>query len=215
VSRCNHIANFNRNNNAFFNSLWDLLFILSKWVGFVGTRREDGVTLELGAYSPSDCKHKFRDFHLEENHPYGEFNDIKSYVNAYKQRIDRLGLGTLNDPYHGWVNGHQECPSLGSKQRLMGTLTVNDNLPQLSIYPYTFPNVEIVTGLLIRRQFYRKIAAKSLDKLLRETFTCLRWFNHEAWYDVDLPQQFHFEKGMLASHSLLNIVVRQISLTAP
>ncbi|KFZ07638.1 hypothetical protein V501_06264 [Pseudogymnoascus sp. VKM F-4519 (FW-2642)] len=43
-----------KNNNVFFNSLWDLLFILSKWVGFVGTRREDGLTLELGAYSPSD-----------------------------------------------------------------------------------------------------------------------------------------------------------------
>lgn len=97
----------------------------------------------------------------------------------------------------------------------MGTLTVNDNLPQFSIYPYTFPNVEIVTGLPIRRQFYRKITAKSLDKLLREIFTCLRWFNHEVWYNVDLPQQFHFEKGMLGSHSLLDIVVRQKSLTAP
>lgn len=83
---------------------------------------------------------------------------------------------------------------------------MDDGLPELSIYPYTFPRVEIITGLRIRRQFYRKIAAKSLDKLLRETFTCLKWFCHEAWHDVDPQQQLCFEKGMPGSHSLLDIV---------
>lgn len=137
--------------------------------------------MELGVYSPSDCKHTFRDFHLEKNYPYQEFSDIERRVDAYKLRIDRLGLDTLNDLYHGWVNGL----SLGSKQRVMGTSTIKDDPPGLSIYPYTFPKVEIVTGLVTRLQFYQKIVAKSLGKLLRETFTCLQPFCHEAWHDVE------------------------------
>lgn len=164
-----------------------------------------GLTLELGAYSPGDCKHTFRDFHLEENYPYQECNEIEPQDDAYKLRIDRLGLDTLNDPYHGWVNGHQEGLSLGSKQRIMGTLTIDDDLPKFSIYPYTFPKVEIVTVLRMRRQFYRRIAAKSLDRLLREAFTCLQSFYHETWHDVDPQQQLCFEKGMPKSHSLLDI----------
>ncbi|OBT65014.1 hypothetical protein VE03_05277 [Pseudogymnoascus sp. 23342-1-I1] len=76
----------------------------------------------------------------------------------------------------------------------MGTLTVDNNLSKLSIYPYTFPKVEIIQELLIRRQFYRKIAAKTLDKLLRESFACLRSLRYESWHDVDPQQQLCFEK---------------------
>ena len=207
------IANFNRNNDVFFRALWDLLFILSKWIGFVRSRRQYGLTLELGAYSPGDCKHTFRDFHLEENYPYQESNDKDPQADAYKLRIKRLGLDTLNDPYHGWVNGRQEGLSLGSKQRIMGTLTIDDDPPKYSIYPYTFPKVEIITSLLTRRHFYRKISPKSLEKLLRESFTCLRSIRYETWHDVDPQQQLCFEKAMLGTHSLLDIVSRQICVT--
>ncbi|KAL3419132.1 hypothetical protein PVAG01_09354 [Phlyctema vagabunda] len=70
----------------------------------------------------------------------------------------------------------------------MGTLTIK------STYSQVFPKVEIVTHLLIRRQFYRKIGARSLSKLLRESFTCLRWFCHELWHHVNPQQQPSFEK---------------------
>ncbi|KFY64894.1 hypothetical protein V496_02924, partial [Pseudogymnoascus sp. VKM F-4515 (FW-2607)] len=110
------------NNDVFFRALWDLLFVLSRWTGFVGTRRENGLKLELGAYSPGDCKHTFRDFHLEENYTYQESGiDIGPQLGEYKLRIDRLGLDNLNDPYHGWVNGHGG-PKLGIK-------TENNGLP--------------------------------------------------------------------------------------
>lgn len=194
-------SNHNSNNNTFNKALWDLLFILSKWIGVVGSHRECGLKLELGVYSPSDCKHTFRDFHLEEDYPYQVIKDMEKNADAYKLRIDRLGLDNLNDPYHGWVNGRQEGLSLEAKQRIMGTVSIEDNLPQLSIYPYTFPKVEIVTCLIIRRQFYRKIAAKSLDRLLRESFICLRALRHETWCDVDSQQQLCYEKGMLESYS--------------
>ena len=158
--------------------------------------------MELGAYSPSDSKHAFRDFHLEHNYPYQEKKDLEKHGEAYKLRADKLGLNSLNDPDHWWINGHRGDVSLESKQRIMGTLTINSNLPESSTLFQAFPKVGIVTGLLIRRQFYRKIAAKSLGRLLRDTFTCLRWFRHEAWHDVDPQQQLCFEKGTSKPQSL-------------
>ena len=186
-----------------------MLVILSKWTGVAGSRRQQGLTLELGAYSPSDSKHAFRDFHLEQDYPYQERKDLETNFEAYKLRADELGLDSLNDPYHGWIDGHQDNLSLEAKQRIMGTLTIKSNLPEFSAFSQAFPKVEIVTGLLIRRQFYRKIAAKSLPKLLRETFTCLRWFRHEAWHDVNPQQQSRLEKGTSKWHSLPVVVIRR------
>ena len=176
-------------------AVWILLITLSKWTGFAGSHRQQGLTLELGAYSPSDSKHAFRDFHLEHNYAYQEKKDLETNCEAYKLRADKLGLDSLNDPFHWWVNGHRDDISLESKQRIMGTLTIKPNLPKFYALSQVFPKVDIVTSLLIRRQFYRKIAANSLGKLLRETFTCLRWFRHEVWQDVNPQEQSRFEKG--------------------
>jgi hypothetical protein len=186
-----------------------LLVILSKWTGVAGSRRQQGLTLELGAYSPSDTKHAFRDFHLEQDYPYQERKDLETNFEAYKLRADELGLDSLNDTYHGWIDGHQDNLSLEAKQRIMGTLTIKSNLPEFSAFSQAFPKVEIVTGLLIRRQFYRKIAAKSLGKLLREAFTCLQWFCHEAWHDVNPQQQSRLEKGTSKWYSLPVVVIRR------
>lgn len=186
-----------------------MLVILSKWTGVAGSRRQQGLTLELGAYSPSDSKHAFRDFHLEQDYPYQERKDLETNFEAYKLRADELGLDSLNDPYHGWIDGHQDNLSLEAKQRIMGTLTIKSNLPEFSAFSQAFPKVEIVTGLLIRRQFYRKIAAKSLGKLLREALTCLQWFRHEAWHDVNPQQQSRLEKGTSKWHSLPVVVIRR------
>jgi hypothetical protein len=208
---CQHkrpIANLNSNDDIFSRAVWNLLVILSKWPGSSGSRRQHGLTLELGACSPSDSKHTFRDFHLEHNYPYQEEKDLETQFKAYKLRADALGLDSLNDPHHGWMNGHWEGVSLEAKQRIMGTLTINSNLPAFSAFSQKFPKVDIVTGLLIRRQFCRKIAASSLGMLLSEAFTCLQWFRHEAWHDVNPQEQLCFEKSTLKSYSLPDAVVR-------
>ncbi|RDL40524.1 uncharacterized protein BP5553_00503 [Venustampulla echinocandica] len=194
----------NKNNNCFSRAVWRLLIILSKWSGFVPSvgrygRRKKGLILELGAYSPSDCKHTFRDFHLEPNYPYLEPRDLDEHGEAYKQRAERLELESLNDPFHGWVDGKRDVNgviSLEAKQRIIGTLQIKAKLREFARFDATFPKAEVVTGLLIRRQFYRKISAYSLSKLLRESFTCLEWLRHEGWHDIDTQQQAAFEKGL-------------------
>ena len=186
----------------------NLLIILSKWTEFAGSRRQQGLTLEFGVCSPSDSKHTFRDFHLEHNYPYQEKKDFEEHWEAYRLRADRLGLDSLNDPHHGWVNGRRDGVSLESKHRIMGPLFINTNLPQLAALSHTFPKAEIVTGLLIRRQFYRKIGAGCLNKLLRESFTCLRWFRHEVWHDVNRQNQLCFEHSTLKTYSLPDTFLR-------
>jgi hypothetical protein len=184
-----------------------LLIILSKWIGSAPSisrysRRKKGLILELGAYSLSDCKHTFRDFHLEADYPYQEPRDFDDDGEAYKQRAKRLELESLNDPFHGWVDGKRDVNSvisLKAKQRIIGTLIMKAKLREFAPFDATFPKVEVVTGLLIRRQFYRKISAYSLGKLLHESFTSLEWFRHEGWHDVDTQQQSVFEKGTLKS----------------
>jgi hypothetical protein len=165
--------------------------------------------LELGACSPSDSKHTFRDFHLEHNYPYQEEKDLETNFEACRLRADMLGLDRLNDPHHGWVNGHWEGASLEAKQRIMGTLTINPNHSASSAFFQKFPEVKIVTGLLIRREFYRKLAVSSLGNLLRETFTRLQWLRHEAWHGVDPQEQSWFEKSTLKIAPLPGVVVKR------
>lgn len=183
--------------------------VLSKWPGLLEQSpgsdplkrgyRYRGLTLELGAVSPSDSKHTFRDFRLDENYPYQNGRDVQEHYDAYKSRTRGLHeTNTLHDPYHGWVDGHRSDVSMGSKFRLMGNFSNRANYPVLSKFsagtPRRTPRVDIVTGLLLRRQFYREIASPILARLLSESFPCIRWLRHERWHHVDQSQQSKFQK---------------------
>lgn len=179
--------------------------VLSQWTvlepssGRYG-RSIKGLELELGAYSPSDYRHTFQNFHLEPKHPYEEIREVQDYPNeAYRQRIEQLG--SFNDPFHGWVNGRRDSESvicLEAKQRVMGTLEIKWGLRKLGL-SHPLPEVKVVTRLLIRRQFYRKISGYSLGKLLN-SFTSLIEFRREGWFDVDAQQQLEFDIGALNFH---------------
>lgn len=162
-------------------------------------RRKEGISLELGAYSPGDSKHTFRDFHLEQDYPYQKREEPLDHPKrrkAYQLRLCEVAPGKLNDPYHGWVNGQREKDtSLESKKRIIGTpLTVSTDLPEFSAFNGTLPKVEVVKDLLIPRRFYRKIEAKSLAKILQESLNCVYSFRHEMWRDVNPQQQTCFEE---------------------
>ncbi|TVY33901.1 hypothetical protein LSUB1_G007075 [Lachnellula subtilissima] len=189
------------NNYLFSSSLGELLDVLSQWTilepspGRYG-RSMKGLELELGAYSPSDCRHTFRDFHLEPNYPYQENREVQTYLDeAYHQRIEQMG--SFNDQFHGWVEGRRDSESvicLEAKQRLMGTLELKWGSGKSEPF-ITLPEVEVVTYLLIRRQFYRKISGYSIGMLLSESFTNLIEFRREGWFDVDAQQQLEFDEG--------------------
>jgi hypothetical protein len=78
----------------------------------------------------------------------------------------------------------------------MGTLEIKWGRTKFALF-IPLPKVEVVTYLLIRRQFYRKISGCSIGKLLNESFTNLIEFRLEGWFDVDAQQQLKFDKGTL------------------
>ncbi|XMA17067.1 hypothetical protein WAI453_009858 [Rhynchosporium graminicola] len=235
-----------RNNHFFNRSLYGLLSVLSQWTvlepspGRYG-RKMKGLELELGAYSPSDYRHTFRDFHIEPNRELRNTAEAETYLGeTYHQEHEQLG--SLDDHFHGWVDGRRDDKSLictEAKQRLMGTLEINWARTRPDKYDFRLkrgdlakfnlgrgpifdaepsraqdnemaelrwekthlaefeflPEVEVVTSLLIRRQFPRKISGSSIGRLLKESFTNLREFRREGWFDVDAQQQLEFDEG--------------------
>lgn len=182
-----------RNNNDIFSkAISDLLTILSQWKSSTrlpGCSQIEGLILELGASSPSDCRHTpLNDFRLEDNYPYYEKSDLDPDFKAYRE----YGKSFKNsiDYCYGSVNRRNKFCGSRPEWRVMGTLTVDENKTNL-------PEVTIVRGLLIRRRFYRRIASSTINKLFCTSFTCLEWFRHEGWHNVDLHQQLAFERGML------------------
>ena len=172
---------------------------MSSWRREPDHRKHRGLVLELGAYSPSDTKHDFRDFRLEKDYPYLTLKDFEEKgFSAYFAQEKRKS--EENDAFHQWKDhyrvGH---PTFESKKRLMGTrpleLSPEAGGRQWNRKWQRFPLVDAVTGLRLRRQFYRNISADVLSKLFDESLTQLVWIRHERWRDVDDHQQSLFDSG--------------------
>ena len=68
--------------------------ILSTWSGPV--KGQAGITFKLGAFSPSDSKHAFKDFRLEQSYPYQPNKDLDPKFDAYNLRADQHKLDGEN-----------------------------------------------------------------------------------------------------------------------
>ncbi|KAK3943296.1 hypothetical protein QBC46DRAFT_307703 [Diplogelasinospora grovesii] len=174
-----------QNNLTFTKAVVDLLTVLSKWP----KRKEHptmpvserGVSLEISAFSPSDHKHGFRDFRLQDDYPIW-FDS------------DQMKLERYHDPDHGWENGRQGPVSLGARKRITEKLTLWDGDGTGKAPP--LPKVKFITVFTVRRQSYRSIEISSLKKLLR-AFPNLHTFIHEPWYNVTPERQQLFESDYL------------------
>jgi hypothetical protein len=76
-------------------------------------------------------------------------------------------------------------------------------MPRLALHPI-YKNfremlrklkVEVVTSLVIRRQFYRQVDAWWLGRLLEFNFVILESLRHESWQGADAKEQERFELG--------------------
>ncbi|KAH6706408.1 hypothetical protein BKA61DRAFT_679588 [Leptodontidium sp. MPI-SDFR-AT-0119] len=153
-----------------------------------------GLTLERRACFASDSEHTFRDFRLKPSYPIQSSRDIDKNYTSYCLHAETLE--SLEDPTHGWVGGHPadfaHIPE-GAKERVTGKLTLKFDLPEFALQKRKLPSVKIITGLLIRRQFYRQISARSLGKPLSEACSTLEWLRYEKWDDINFPsRQYYF-----------------------
>ncbi|KAM5356659.1 hypothetical protein ACJ41O_003305 [Fusarium nematophilum] len=201
-----------RNNIAFTVAIWRLMQILSSWTTTETSNgdRQD-LTLELGAYSPSDWKHTFRDFRLQPDYPYREERDLEEDWGSYKRWVEASGIDRLDDSDHRWFGGSRGDPWMGAKKRVMNTLIIKPNGPGFSTPGRNLPKAHVVSGLVLRRAFYRRLSVPALKKVLR-ALPRLSVFRYEGWHHLVGRKQVSFSREFAGLLKEAPQTLRQVSL---
>lgn len=175
------------------------MIILSEWADLPERIENDGrvrgITLELGAYSPSDSKYHFVNL-LGQTQPYRDENEVN-----WRESPRQEGWPLT------WYTFDRTRTGIYLMERVMGPLDIRRGLPDLSGFTERIPEVGVVTGLLIRRQFPRRILTGPLFQLIRESFTGLQWFRHEVWRYFRFSPESEGQQGMSRLHFVYHLDV--------
>lgn len=151
-----------------------LFWILESWdIQKPGNTR--GLTLELGAYSPSDSEHTFRDLYLH----------TSSFAGEDFAKLER----PATDLSHGWINGRRwRSPNADELFRL----------PAMFISPSIYEGpvvVKAVKHLVIRREMRRRLNIKDLQ-MITKRLPNLESMHFEPWRSyTKLWDQRHISDG--------------------
>ncbi|KPM36911.1 hypothetical protein AK830_g9651 [Neonectria ditissima] len=201
---------------AFTAAVWDLLKILSTWRDpnkNTGARR-DGINLELSVHSPSDYKHVFRPFSLQDDYPYTDaFRRNRGDFVPLRNRLAEEAK--IHDPLYGWTNGSHEVPNPSGnlsgnpsgRDRLFGTRPLDFDFSRISPKSKSrskskstkpinrrLPRAPIVRGFDVLRSGFRGFSAKVLFKLLHESFLSIDKVRIEKRLEVYPKEQLAYEE---------------------
>ncbi|KAL2757226.1 hypothetical protein ACRALDRAFT_1067871 [Sodiomyces alcalophilus JCM 7366] len=175
------------NDIVFMNTLQKFMAIISRWKRHEG----NGIELDIGAYSPSDGRHGFRDCRFSEGYRYGASQDVYEHHAAALRRA----MADQDDPCPGWsrmCDGEHLLPPLASKKRLLATLGCTESPHFREVFTTCckrngprrlkgFCPAPIVRSLVIRRHYYRHISPPVLGHFIGQALPNLQSFRHEAW----------------------------------
>ncbi|PHH84097.1 hypothetical protein CDD83_2478 [Cordyceps sp. RAO-2017] len=85
---------------------------------------------------------------------------------------------------HKWIHGRRGEPSREQKLRVLGAIPLNFTFVGLDASKREFPRVDVVTGLHLRRQYYRSFNHSSIQMLLRQSFPRLEELRIESWHVI-------------------------------
>jgi len=160
-----------------------LFYALKDW-----SPTEGGLTIELNAFCPSDWEHWFKDSFFTSRH------------DAHPGALDPgRAPPDWHDEKHGWVDGKQVmAPPRAALRRLFEDI-------KLSGFTNGLPQVEAVTGLVIRRQLRRRIFP-SLISLLMLSLTRLENLVYEPWRLLERDWRVVYDRrksnpGITRAHS--------------
>jgi hypothetical protein len=157
-----------------------LFAVLSTW------QPTNRLILELNAYSPSDSKHWFKNYHFGLEHEGGGYLVQQQEVTT-----------KCHEPNHGWVHGQQvEAPRASAILRLFSPLCWS--------FPRNLPEAHAVTGLVIRRQLRRQIFPAAL-RLLWDRLPRLESIVYEPWRVWRRSLKIMYDKGMLLHRTLVEL----------
>ncbi|EFQ34223.1 F-box domain-containing protein [Colletotrichum graminicola] len=186
------------NDEVFIDVLRRFMNIMSAW-----PKREhnSGITLDLGAYSPSDGRHGFRDYRFSDQYQYG------APYTSHEQHADVLwraqeAVENQKSTCPGWTrNNNVKCssPSLPSQKRLLATLgdfrrqhfskVFTEGHRDTPPHPILkgIPSAPAITSLVLPRHYYRPISLLVIGCLIRQGFPSLQSFRRETWRAFGIP----------------------------
>ncbi|KAI1376912.1 hypothetical protein F4677DRAFT_444722 [Hypoxylon crocopeplum] len=146
------VAIYTYNGNITKRAIRQLLRTLRTWDNDID-QIDEGLTLELSVYSPSDSHHAFRNY----NH------DLGAWGRAWE----------IHDPRHGWIHGQRVSnPRIEHISQVYGLLETN--------FRSYLPEVKVVTKLLVLRQTRCYLSFETMCHIL-EGLPRLRHFHYEMW----------------------------------
>ncbi|OBT50752.1 hypothetical protein VE04_07786, partial [Pseudogymnoascus sp. 24MN13] len=110
-----------------------------------------GITLEVNAYSPSDSEHWFKKYHF--------ISDDEGLEDTTSTQDGDVGETSpeRHDPKHGWINGQQvQMPEKSVVQNLFQSIDIGPRV--------NFPQVDVVTCFMIRRQLRRSLRPRAIHQ---------------------------------------------------
>ncbi|KFY68805.1 hypothetical protein V498_10561, partial [Pseudogymnoascus sp. VKM F-4517 (FW-2822)] len=165
--------------------IFRLLSILATWKSAAG-----GITFELNAYSPSDSEHCFKH--------YWQLSDAVDPAKSTQAGNNEKVLPPLHDPEHGWNGGYQITkPTRSAVEEIFQTIDLGSRID--------FPQVDVVTCFIIRRQLRRSLRPSDIQRILF-SFPQLERMVYEPWkawsWYWGLQQELQFTR--LLQHGLPN-----------
>ncbi|KAH7358866.1 hypothetical protein B0T11DRAFT_330612 [Plectosphaerella cucumerina] len=168
------------NTIMFLNTLRELTTIMSSF----DASCHPGITLDLGAFSPSDGEHSFRECRFSRDYRYGAAQHVYKHHSqeVLAQKRTQAVLSSSGCP--GWkrvCDLTNPSRSEGSERRTYATIGDRCNCPDCwSFYVLQFEPVPIISALVLRRHYHRHISPVYLAELIHKSLPKLQSFRHEV-----------------------------------
>lgn len=167
-----------QNDMIFISTLQKLFSLLSTWQD-----SKQGIRLDIGAYSPSDGQHGFRDARISSGYTCGAGRKVYERHHISKATLE----DTVTCP--GWQRALEGKQALmPAKRRLLATLgnLAAPHFDNLSSNNRTqFAAAPLVRQLIIQRHYYRHISKDFLVEIFRQALPNLVVFRSETWVHPD------------------------------
>lgn len=178
------------NNRIFSSMIRSLLTILS------AQEYHKGLLLELIAHSSSEYQHGYNMFEFQDDYPFQCEEDLSMHSSLFDYHFEKAGELKARG-----ANPHRDPQAVpGQAFRVQGTplelrpWMMMDKGGRLNpVHP--LGEAPIVKGLLIRQQFFRSIAPKTLAQLFKQSLTALEWFRFERWTSITGAAEKSFLRG--------------------
>jgi uncharacterized protein DUF6546 len=192
-----------KNDIIFVETLQRFFALLSTWQAAAHCY---GVHLDIGAYSPSDGQHGFRDARFSREYTHGAGQEV------YERHHMAKTIPDDSDTCPAWQRAREgRQPRMGAKRRLLATL--GDRTAHLfNNCQILFAATPIIRTLDIRRHYYRHISENFLCQILRQALPNLVSFRSETWVHPEDHTQGQFRHEHFAMLAALPDTVKHVNL---